>query len=130
LPEAGRNVKPNTRGGQTVNARFWDFVNGDAVKLTLKPGQRLDHYQGGPTDEGWHSSATSWSLDEAGVFLYRESMSDGVDCDGRLTSGCDVIASAKPADFVPMYYTPELRRPDWQDVDRYHRDHAAEAAGY
>lgn len=113
-----------------MNARFWDFVNGDAVKLTLKPGQRLDHYQGGRTDEGWQSTATTWSLDAAGVFLTREIMSDGADCDGRMTSGCECIAAADPADFVPMYYTPELRRPNWQDVDRYHRDHAAEAAGY
>ena len=113
-----------------MNARFWEFVNGDAVKLTLKPGQTLEHYQGGRTDEGWQSTATTWSLDADGRMLRREITSDGADCDGRLTSGCDSIAPADPAGFVPMYYTPQLRRPDWRDAGGWQRDQYAEAAGY
>ena len=112
------------------NARFWEFINGDAVKLTLKPGQRLEHCQHGPTDEGWSSTATSWQLDKSGRFLRREITSDGRDCDGRHSSECDSIATADPADYVPMYYTPELRRPNWLMAHSSQHDYTAEAAGY
>lgn len=112
------------------NARFWEFHNGAPVKLTIRPGQTLSHYQGGPTDEGWSSEATTWELDKAGKLLRRESTTDGADCDGRLSSGYDAIALADPAEFMPLYYSPELSRPDWRDAGGWQRDHTAEAAGY
>jgi hypothetical protein len=112
------------------NARFWEFINGAPVKLTLTPGQTLHHYQGGPTDEGWSSEATSWRLSNNGRMLRREHTSDGADCDGRVSSGCDAVALPDPADFVPLYYSPELSRPYWRDAGGWQRDRQAEAAGY
>lgn len=35
-----------------MNIRFWEFINGDHVKLTLQPGQRLAWDQFERTDEG------------------------------------------------------------------------------
>ena len=112
------------------NARFWIFINDAPAKITLKPGQALSHYQGGATDEGWQSTAETWELSTDAQTLTREHISDGADCDGRLTRGCDSIASADPATFSGLYYTPELMRPDWQDADQYQRDQFAEMAGY
>lgn len=112
------------------NARFWEYHNGSPVKLTLKPGQTLSHWQGGATEEGWHSEATSWHLSSDGELLRREFTSDGADCDGRLTQGQDSLALSDPADFVPLYYSPELLRPDWRDAGGWQRDQYAEAMGY
>ena len=112
------------------NCRFWIFINDAPARLTLKPGQSLSHYQGGPTDEGWSSTATTWELSDNGELLRCEHISDGSDCDGRLTRGCEQIASANPEHFTGLYYTPELMRPDWRDADDWQRDHTAEAANY
>lgn len=109
------------------NARFWAWINGGPVKLTLRPGQRLEHCEGGPTDEGWHLDSTAWEYAEDEPVIYREWCSDGRDCDGRLTRGgedcCDVASLEADADGEVW--------PQWQE----HRDHGvydefAQAAGY
>lgn len=112
------------------NARFWEYHNGAPVKLTLRPGQSLSHYSGGRTDEGWSSTATTWRLSSNGRVLERDITSDGADCDGRLTTGCDSVALTERDSFVPLYYAPELLRPDWRDAGGWQRDQFAEAAGY
>ena len=111
------------------NVRFWEYINGAYVRITLQPGQSLSWYQGGPTDEGWSSQAEKWSLSDDGAFITRESVSDGCDCDGRLTRGYDVVASADRSTFVECYEFDGMR-PDWQDVEGWQRDAYAEAAGY
>ena len=111
------------------NARFWIFYNGDHVKLTLEPGQTVSFGQGGPDDEGWHYYGETIELSCDGAELALSWVSDGADCDGRLTRGGDLIASADPADFIPCYEF-DGRRPDWQDADAWQRDQYAEAMGY
>ena len=78
-----------------MNARFWVYVNGGPVKLTLRPGEVLEHYQCWTTDEGWSSEYCRWGWDcedeDHGGELFREWESCGRDCDGRLDrSGVDV----------------------------------------
>jgi hypothetical protein len=35
------------------NIRFWAYVNGCYVKITLRYGDALPHYEGGATEEGY-----------------------------------------------------------------------------
>lgn len=115
------------------NCRFMAFVNGDDVTLTLKPGQSLHHYQRGSTDEGWSSSAESWTLSSDGRLLKRENESDGRDCDGRLQRYSTSYADSNPATFHAGY-DPYKDRPAmfpyWTEGQSYQRDHFAEAMNY
>ena len=70
----------------TKNARFWVWGKEGAVKLTLKPGQILNHYHWERTDEGWSSRLDTWTFDEDDGFIYNNTVDDGRDCDGRLTT--------------------------------------------
>ena len=107
--------------------RFWEYHNGDFVKLSLKDGQSLEHYSGGSTDEGWSSEYCKWSRD--GDRLYRKTVTDGRDCDGRLTHSYSDVA--KVGDLVPCYSQEHLSRPNWgQDEPTSIYDEYAVAAGY
>ena len=115
------------------NCRFLVFINGDDVKLTLRPGQTLHHYQGGPTEEGWSSYAESWYLSSDSQVLTRESVSDGVDCDGRLTRYSTDYADADPDTFHSghdPYKTRPALFPYWKEGESSQRDQYAELAGY
>jgi len=108
--------------------RFLTHINDSVVKITLAPGQTLRHFQGGPTDEGWTSSAESWTYDGAGVT--RETLDRGRDCDGLHEHGGTSYA---PTAFLTARcdeWTDGHRMPEWSHVDAYQRDHAAEAANY
>lgn len=112
------------------NARFWTYINGGPVKLTLEPGQAAYHHHGERTDEGWASESTQWTHEDGGV--RREWTTDGRDCDGRLTR--------HGADFCPLDQLHDLINttgedstihwPDWQRESAGQRDEYAEAAGY
>jgi len=109
------------------NARFWTYHRGSFVKLTLKPDQALHHHRGGPTEEGWWSA--SFVVSHEGDHVRIEHTSDGCDCDGRLTTGADLVCpldrlAAKPCSRGWPWV------PDWQEEDSYRRDYQAEAAGY
>jgi len=114
------------------NCRFLVFINGSDVKLTLKPGQKLAHFQGAPNEEGWSSEYHKWSLSYDGGTLHREYISDGCDCDGRLTRSDTARASADPDTFrwdCPDQYGGRSF-PYWTDGHAEQRDYAAEAMNY
>jgi hypothetical protein len=89
---------------QPPNARFWELVHTGWVKLTLKPGQRMEHVTGGYHDEGWSREVDQWEYIPDGewadvpTFKYarqdgipgpvivRHEYHDGTDCDGRHSS--------------------------------------------
>jgi hypothetical protein len=111
------------------NARFWIWANDQAIKMTLKPGQRLTHYVGGPTEEGWHAETTTWEYLDGAV--YRDWVSDGRDCDGRLTRGgqdrCAVHQLSAGYDSTEDGVT----YPAWQETrDDGVYDEYAQRAGY
>lgn len=132
------------------NARFWALVNCCPVKITLKPDQKLERYQGGPTEEGYHREWESWEYDGEAVTSTIET--DGHDCDGRLSThsewSCPVdrmMGGDHP--FRPVYTRfkrPDgtwfgcdewqedttIRWPDWTEGRRRQRDYSAEAMGY
>lgn len=127
---------------EPTNARFWVYINGDFVKLTMNPGDVLEHYSSEDTEEGWASEYDCWSYED-GV-IDREYVSDGRDCDGRLShasqSYCRVGAlKADESPKGPTFLTWETRgnppcdshlRPLWIFGDSSQRDYSAEAMGY
>ena len=107
------------------NARFWVYLNGGPVKLTLRPGQRRSWCTFRWTDEGWDSEWITW--EHQGDRVQRCWESDGTDCDGRLRQGGEsyvLLTELKGREFEGLAW------PIWRAADRWQRDYAAEAAGY
>lgn len=109
------------------NARFWEWVNDGRVRITLKPGQRLEWYTRSRHDEGWSSEYMAWKWD--GNMLTRESETDGRDCDGRFSTQQTVISrdlNGRTVEIDGDTWTA----PEWERVDASQRDYSAEAANY
>ena len=108
------------------NLKFWTYVNGSPVRLTLRPGQKIEHSTGGPDCEGWHRSSIIWTHTGQGVYF--ESLTDGRDCDGYSSSWRDGFC---PADGLTDGATVEgVTFPRWGDMTEETRDDYAEMAGY
>jgi hypothetical protein len=119
------------------NARFWFWINGGWVKITLKPGQSLSHYIAWSHDEGWSSESNQWT--HQGDSVECSWAMDGKDCDGRLTRHGELNCSLCCLDSISMSEDDEgnirpgnegIFVPDWQKASSGQRDYAAEAAGY
>ena len=101
------------------NARFWTFIHGSYVKLTLTPGQELEHWSSSAHEEGWSSEETTWR--HSGDVVERYWRSAGSDCDGRTSrTGADECAvgkmrtgfDAKEAGYTDM----DVRMPVWGET--------------
>lgn len=106
--------------------RFWTYLNGGPVRLSLAEGQTLHHWQGRRTDEGWEGEGHTWTLDHGVVHL--QAVSDGCDCDGRLTRWREGICPVR--DLAKVGADNGIDYPAWQDADAGQIDATAEAAGY
>ena len=62
-------------------ARFWEWLNGGWVKISLRPGQKLTHFAYEDTDEGWSAASRTW--ENMNGYVEREYHCDSRDCDGR-----------------------------------------------
>jgi hypothetical protein len=125
------------------NARFWVYLNGSPVKLTLRPGAELHHYWGEPNDEGgWSSAAHRWEYvvndPDFPPHVLRECTIDGRDCDGRLTQHYDSVCSVEDlaahvvegAEYKDFHDGREICYPKWERTTAWNRDEFAEAMGY
>lgn len=65
----------------TPNARFWFYWN-EPTKITLKPGQTLELFRGGQTEEGWYRENCVMEHEGEGIRLHTSR--DERDCDGRV----------------------------------------------
>lgn len=106
--------------------RFWDWINGGPVRLSLALGETLEWGGGAPDEEGYSAFAQTWRGIPGGVFC--EWSTWGRDCDGPHQSGGEAFclvsrlgAGARGA---------EGGWPAWQATTEWQRDHYAEAAGY
>ena len=116
-----------------MNARLVDFVNGDYVTITLRPGQSIEHYSGGATDEGWAHTVTIWAFDGNGDYVTRTEAGRALDCDGITSwdhvSSCPIgLLRAHRATGDDVGLWPPM--PEWSNGHRSQRDYAAESAGY
>jgi hypothetical protein len=112
------------------NARFWVWYSpGESyVKLTLAPGKSIAWESGGPHEEGWSREGESYEWD--GEILESESWSDGVDCDGRLSTHRSHVCPGDRLQIHPGHEDLDVLLPDWVTESSGQRDYAAEAAGY
>ena len=117
----------------TPNARFWVYhPSGSWVKLTLRPGQRVELHSGQRTEEGYSCEAETFEHDGAGVA--HSWCTWGMDCDGRHEDGgeryCPLahLRSREPVLDGPD--TVGVMLPEWAPGESWQRDHSAEAAGY
>lgn len=135
MPTTEPTVVPPER-----NARFWMYVNGGPVKITLHPGRSLRWFKTEQTDEGWASELCV--LKHEGDHVERHLVIDGCDCDGRLTiAGSDTcpldqLASGNEPYLEPYFNVHEREvyegvvYPAWSRVSDSQCDEYAEDAGY
>lgn len=138
----------------TRNARFWEWINGGWVKITLRPGQSLSWYRRIRHEEGWSSEGIVWEHEID--FVSRHATYDGRDCDGRLMQGfaseCYIEDLQRYPAFVgdvtrpptvvgigqyPRTWIPDcavldgnIRTAAWESSRQWMRDESAEAMGY
>lgn len=110
------------------NARFWVFVNGGFVKLTIPTGIEYSWGRSTHGGEGPHHEAVRWEYHDG---LVTEEYDEwGSDCDGKYESfvkrACHVTELTW--DVALSGDAPDL--PNWTVVDESRRDHSAERAGY
>jgi hypothetical protein len=111
-----------------TNARFWAYINGSQVKITLKPGQSLQWGKAYQTDEGWSSEDETWTYHEDGE-IQRSYGTDGYDCDGRLSRWFDGWTTLDEL-AAGFEFEPGRHYPEWHGNCASQRDYQAEAAGY
>ena len=119
-----------------MQARFWRYMNGAAVKIKINGGQVLHWNKSEPTDEGWRQIAEEYWHD--GTHIYCRYQRDGRDCDGRHTTGgvCRVRIDEYCQGFAVCWREvndsgPEITYPAWEnfETDSVY-DEFAQAAGY
>ena len=94
-------------------ARFWDYVNGEPVKVSLDYGQALCWGQSRPDEEGWGAEWLRW--EHRGKDVFRIFVSAGRDCDGRYEKEtrtlCPVERLRHRAVQIDLRIGPDRRRP-------------------
>ena len=116
--------KPTTFTSTTV--RFWVWHEGSYTRLTLHADKPVTHHSGGPTEEGYSYSTTTYRLEGGMVTVEHDSTSS--DCDGRLDGYHSMECPV--ADIAAHSYEGEQGTPLWSPVEYSQRDYAAERAGY
>lgn len=112
-----------------MNARFWEYINGTAVKLTLRPGQVLRWRRYIATEEGYFVETQVWEYLSGFPVIECRSTYGGRDCDGQFNTydvhRCSIPRLQGGASFAD---SPSIKFPPW--ITLLTRDHRAEAAGY
>lgn len=111
------------------NARFWIYYAPAecCVKVTLRPGQKIEYHSGGLTEEGSHYEWQQYSHENGVIVSRREQR--GRDCDGRYSYSNTDICKLENLKAYQNRYTG-LNMPLWEDGEYSQRDYSAEAAGY
>lgn len=93
-----------------LETMIWIEVRKEHTELN-----KITRHSGGDTEEGWSSSTDYWWMDETGI-VHCQEMSDGRDCDGRLSTHWHGLWN--------------LTTGQWDRVDSGQRDYTAESMGY
>lgn len=109
------------------NARFLFWWGEDFVKLTLKPGQSLSCFNGGPDEEGYNACEVTFSYENDGM-IYREDETWGRDCDGNHSANYKSYCHVNHLK-AHKVESGELT-PQWLHLDSSQYDQYAEIAGY
>lgn len=119
----------------STNARFWIFIHGGLVKITLRPGQTLTHSYGGPCEEGWSRYSEQWHYDDERGIIERHWIFEAKDCDGRHANydsdDCPLHALHHGGEPYAVGDAANVRYPDWRGIgDGGQYDQFAEMSGY
>jgi hypothetical protein len=115
------------------NARFWVYLNGGPVKITLRPYDSLSWGAVRSTDEGWEREGHAWS--HLGDRVHDGATWEGQDCDGRLGRYWEGFALLDELHHLPGYPEDDpnmtgVSYPNWQQEQCRQWDQYAEMAGY
>ncbi|MHA1574408.1 MAG: hypothetical protein ACTSX8_10485 [Alphaproteobacteria bacterium] len=113
-----------------ITARFWVSHGDDYVRLSLRDGESVDMFEGGPTDEGSSAKWTTYTRD--GDTIACDSQQSSRDCDGAHSSAWECETTIRDLTAAePISWNPERPpMPQWSALDSSQRDYSAEAAGY
>lgn len=110
------------------NAKFWECVNGDMVKLTIKPGATISWHTSAPDDEGYFYKSISWTHNIDQVEMERDT--GGRDCDGSHRQFSSFSCRIKDLDKNPPNEYRDQPIPQWERGSCSQRDEYAERMGY
>ncbi len=118
-------------------ARFWEWINGGWVKLSLRPGTHAEVYSSERHEEGHSWESQVWDYEGDGTVEYCRN-SGGTDCDGRHGNhdeyhcALDRLFAQEPYQPNPGedWATPPSGQPAWGRGNCTQYDHNAELAGY
>ena len=108
--------------------RFWAFVNGSPVRITLDHDQTLRWHRCEPTDEGYSWEAEEWHFYRDKV--YSTVQRGGRDCDGELMRLSEWECRVDRLESFSPGTLDGVRFPDWEEVSSSQRDQYAELMGY
>lgn len=110
-----------------MNARFLAFINGDWVKITLKPEQELSWGWSYRTEEGYSAGEYTWTHE--GDKIRRAVETDSRDCDGRHGESYEDVCSIGELQSLPSYSGESV--PNWKkSKERRIYDQYARMMGY
>lgn len=112
---------------QGINARFWEYVNGSLVKITMRPDQTMNWGERHSTDEGWHGTSKSWEYD--GLTVYHTYVSEGRDCDGELSETLSFECALELLQ-SETWYDGETPKPRWEKLGHRVYDQYAQMMNY
>lgn len=114
------------------NFRFAVYVNGGPVKLTIRPGESLQHATFTTEDEGYTSERNIWALSEDGAELSSQWDMVGTDCDGKIARGADGVFIVNSGQYCNRETVDgvQFAYPRFERAEEYHRDYSAEQMGY
>lgn len=111
------------------DARFWTYLNGGLVKLTLHTGETLRWMQTRATEEGYSTTCETWEFD--GRIVYNACDSYDSDCDGPHESHADYLCHVNDLHAgYAIHAQPGSHYPSWVRTNAYQRDVYAESMGY
>lgn len=123
-------------------ARFWFFINGGWVKLSIPLNTAMPWSKYERTDEGWRAIWYCWTYlprpDGEGNEVTFEYDVRERDCDGQYdTGGAETCRDKELRSVLSLTEIADPDRPplpgllpNWQEESSEYRDYAAEAAGY
>lgn len=112
--------------------RFWEYKNGSPVRMKIRAGETLRHYQWRYTEEGWDSELDTWEI--VGDELIRTTCYDGRGCDGRLCrnyiNACKLDRLYSGNRIQWRWGKVNVCLPAWEIMDRWNYDEFAARMGY
>lgn len=120
---------------QPPTARFWVWWNDGWCKLSVRPGESMIAVRCARTDDGWSSRIETYSYPEGSDRVQSVCLSEGRDCDGRLSQNWEGYCLLTELSAVPCYSSPPrhpvcVMTPHWRRFGENQRDYSAESMGY